>query len=203
MNNEKIFQLYKDGMLILEIARKLDIPYSTVMNRITHGIKTGVLIRRSKKTTNHKGRPDKKVDEKKIYEMYNNGSTFKVIADFFGVHPTTITPYVNEGKRKGFIEKKREKNNKIGVFKKEEFKNINNLNPSRRFLEFIQILTSADSISKADIKEKLLLQDSAFYMYLSELRKIIPVEYVGSIGGNAYYSIDKGELAKYFNLKNR
>lgn len=77
----------------------------------------------------------------------------------------------------------------------------NSVNPSRRFLEFIQVLTSADSISKADIKDRLSLQDSAFYVYLSELRKIIPVEYVGSIGGNAYYSIDKGKLAEYFNLK--
>lgn len=77
----------------------------------------------------------------------------------------------------------------------------NDYNPAKRFLSFIQLLTSADSISKADILEKINIQDSAFYNYLASARELFPITYEGSIGGNAYYSIDKKSLAKYFNVK--
>jgi len=73
-------------------------------------------------------------------------------------------------------------------------------NPAKRFMRFIQLLTTVDSISKADILEKIDIHDSAFYNYLASARELFPVTYEGSIGGNAYYSIDKGKLAEYFNL---
>lgn len=42
--------------------------------------------------------------------------------------------------------------------------------------------------------------ESVFYTYLSAARKNFTIKCVGSIGGNAYYSIDKKTVKKYFNL---
>ena len=73
--------------------------------------------------------------------------------------------------------------------------------PSIRILQFIQLLSSADMVSKEEIKEKLSIQNSAFYKHLAEIRELFSIEYVGSIGGNAYYQIDKKTVANYFNIK--
>lgn len=74
-------------------------------------------------------------------------------------------------------------------------------NPSERFLKFIQILSSQDKISKAEIKTILNINETAFYKYLRNARELFPIAMEGSIGGNAYYSIDKKSLATYFNIK--
>lgn len=74
-------------------------------------------------------------------------------------------------------------------------------NKGLRFVEFIQALSSSDCISRAEIQERTKLKDSAFYNYLAAARQIFKIEYVGSIGDNAYYSIDKRSIEKYFNLK--
>lgn len=70
----------------------------------------------------------------------------------------------------------------------------------KRFLEFVCLLTSSDHISKAEIEQKLNIKDSAFYKYLANARKYFKIDYVGTIGGNAYYSIDKESFKKYFSL---
>ncbi len=71
---------------------------------------------------------------------------------------------------------------------------------SKRLLIFIQILSSADYVSKAEIEEKLNLKKSAFYKYLKVVKEVFPVEHVGTIGQNSYYSIDKKAIQKFFNL---
>jgi hypothetical protein len=81
---------------------------------------------------------------------------------------------------------------------------INNMrqkNPSIKFLEFLKLLTEKDSISKDEIKERLNIKESAFFTYLANARQFFSINFVGGIGGNAYYSIDKKSLMKYFNIK--
>jgi predicted DNA-binding transcriptional regulator YafY len=73
--------------------------------------------------------------------------------------------------------------------------------PAIRILHFIQILASADMVSKEEIKEKLSIQNSAFYKHLAEIRELFPIECIGGIGGSAYYQINKNDVAKYFNIK--
>lgn len=78
-----------------------------------------------------------------------------------------------------------------------------NDNPAERFLKFIQLLTSENQISKAEIQSILKIGNTAFYKYLRNARELFPIEMDGSLGGNAYYSIDKTALAKYFNIQHR
>lgn len=72
--------------------------------------------------------------------------------------------------------------------------------PVLRSFEFLRILSASESVSKADIMQHLNLRDTAFYKHLAFLRQHFTIRYVGSIGGNAYYSLDKTQLAAYFNL---
>ncbi|MBL7971282.1 MAG: HTH domain-containing protein [Prolixibacteraceae bacterium] len=74
-------------------------------------------------------------------------------------------------------------------------------NPAERFLKFIQLLTSENQISKAEIQSRLNVSDTAFYKYLRNARELFPIEMEGNLGGGAYYSIDKKSLAEYFNIK--
>ena len=69
-----------------------------------------------------------------------------------------------------------------------------------RLFYFVQILSSADMVSKSDIEAKLDIHQSTFYKYLSETRDIFKVTYQGSMGGNAYYSIDKAQIKNFFKL---
>lgn len=73
--------------------------------------------------------------------------------------------------------------------------------PVERFVKFIHLLCLHDKISKSDVMETLKIGDTSFYKHLKNARELFSVYYVGSIGDNAYYSIDKTELAKYFNIK--
>lgn len=73
-------------------------------------------------------------------------------------------------------------------------------NMGGKYFRFIQIFTEAESVSRADIMEKMDLKQSAFYKYMAECRKIFNIKNVGSIGGNTYYSIEKKSIKKYFNL---
>lgn len=73
-------------------------------------------------------------------------------------------------------------------------------NKGRTFIEFVRLFTEADTVSRADIMEKMNLKESAFYKYLAECRKIFTIKCEGSIGGNAYYSIEKNSIKKFFNL---
>lgn len=75
------------------------------------------------------------------------------------------------------------------------------IKPSLKLIYFIQILASSDFVSKEDIKEKLIIRESAFYKHLAEIRKLFPVECVGSVGSDACYSIDKKTVAKFFFMK--
>lgn len=72
---------------------------------------------------------------------------------------------------------------------------------SLRMIQFIQILTSSDMVSKEEIKEKLSIQNSAFYKHLAEIRELFPIECIGGVGGSAYYQINKKDVANYFNIK--
>jgi len=74
-------------------------------------------------------------------------------------------------------------------------------NPAERFLGFIHLLASKDQISREEIKDELKIQNTAFYKYLRNARQLFPVVMEGSIGGNAYYSIDKRKLAVFFNIQ--
>lgn len=68
-------------------------------------------------------------------------------------------------------------------------------------LEFVHYLCAADTRSRSDIMQKMgNVGESVFYTYLSAARKNFTIKCVGSIGGNAYYSIDKKTVKKYFNL---
>ena len=73
-------------------------------------------------------------------------------------------------------------------------------NKGRTFIEFVRLFTQADTVSRADIMERMNMKPAAFYKYLNECRKIFQIKFEGSIGGNAYYSIDKKSIKKYFNL---
>jgi predicted DNA-binding transcriptional regulator YafY len=75
--------------------------------------------------------------------------------------------------------------------------------PASRLIEFVHILSNADSVSRAAIMEQLNIKKSAFYRYLDEARQYFPIEYVGSIGTNGYYSINKESIAEYFNLQTK
>jgi hypothetical protein len=73
-------------------------------------------------------------------------------------------------------------------------------NKGRTFLEFVRLFTQADTVSRANIMEQMNMKQSAFYKYLAECQKIFTITYQGSIANNAYYSLDKNSLKKYFNL---
>jgi hypothetical protein len=73
-------------------------------------------------------------------------------------------------------------------------------NIGRRFIEFLRVFALSDSISKGEVMQVMNMKESAFYKYLAICRKVVKIKYVGSIGGNAYYSLDKDSLRKYFEL---
>jgi hypothetical protein len=73
-------------------------------------------------------------------------------------------------------------------------------NLGRKYFRFIQLFTESETVSKADIMKDMNLKSSTFYKYLAECRKIFKIKYEGSIGGNAYYSINKESIYIFFNL---
>jgi hypothetical protein len=73
-------------------------------------------------------------------------------------------------------------------------------NPTSKFLIFLQVLCENDSVSKEEIKSRLGIGESSFFSYLAAGRKYFSIKYVKTKNKQAFYSIDKKDVAKFFSL---
>lgn len=80
INNDKILEMYNNGMSIKDIAKECNCNYHLIYDRLSS-------ITKIKKKT---------IDKNKVLEMHNNGKTRKEISDILGCTPSRVGQIIKE-----------------------------------------------------------------------------------------------------------
>ena len=146
---ERILELYSQGLEIKEIAKKLNLAYSTVHRYIRELEEEGRVEERKSV------RKSVKIERKeKVLELYNQGTEVKEIAMRLDVSVVTIKTYIKELKEEGRVEERKSVRKSIKIERKEKVLEIYN-----------------QGIEVKEIAMRLKVSPATVYKYIEELKK--------------------------------